>query len=118
MFTFLMPVQTSAEKELKESDRLFTSLIRCVHERQTEVDTEISEKQKAAERRAEELVGDLKQEVSELQRRNTELEELRDSEDHLHVLQVNTGSSGSSLGFINTFVTMTTFTFLHRVSLI
>lgn len=78
---------TSAEKELKESDRLFTSLIRCVHERHTEVNTEISEKQKAAERRAEELVGDLKQEVSELQRRNTELEELRDSEDHLHVLQ-------------------------------
>uniref|UniRef100_A0A3B5AM49 E3 ubiquitin-protein ligase TRIM39-like n=1 Tax=Stegastes partitus TaxID=144197 RepID=A0A3B5AM49_9TELE len=47
----------------------------------------IEEKQKAAERRAEELVDELQQEVTELQRRNTELEELRSTEDHLHLLQ-------------------------------
>uniref|UniRef100_A0A3B5AM10 E3 ubiquitin-protein ligase TRIM39-like n=1 Tax=Stegastes partitus TaxID=144197 RepID=A0A3B5AM10_9TELE len=41
----------------------------------------------AAERRAEELVDELQQEVTELQRRNTELEELRSTEDHLHLLQ-------------------------------
>lgn len=78
----------SAEKEMKESDRLFTSLICSVEERRTEVNTEIEEKQKAAERRAEELINELQQEITELQRRNTELEELRNTEDHLHLLQV------------------------------
>ncbi|XP_049425271.1 E3 ubiquitin-protein ligase TRIM39-like [Epinephelus fuscoguttatus] len=77
----------SAEKEMKESDRLLTSLIRSIEERHTEVHTEIKEKQKAAERRSEELVEELQQEITELQRRNAELEELRDTDDHLHILQ-------------------------------
>ncbi|XP_035530856.1 E3 ubiquitin-protein ligase TRIM39-like [Morone saxatilis] len=77
----------SAEKEMKESDHLFTSLIRSIKERQTEVNTEIKEKQKAAERRSEELISELQQEITELQRRNNELEGLRNTEDHLHVLQ-------------------------------
>ncbi|KAG7221472.1 hypothetical protein INR49_002447 [Caranx melampygus] len=77
----------SAEREMKESDRLFTSLIRTVEERRVEVNNEIKEKQKATERRAEELIDELQQEITELQRRNTELEVLRSSEDHLHILQ-------------------------------
>lgn len=88
MFAFLVPVQVSAEKKMKESDRLFTSLIRSIEERQTEVNTEIQEKQKAAESRSEELINELQQEITELQRRNSELEELRNTEDHLHLLQV------------------------------
>lgn len=84
-----LPVQMSAEKETKESDRLFASVIRSVEERRAEVNAEITEKQKAAERRSEELINELQQEISELQRRNTELEELTNSEDHLRLLQVN-----------------------------
>lgn len=78
----------SAERETKESDRLFTSLIRSIEERRTEVNTEIKEMQKAAERRTEELTDELQQEINELQKRNAELEELRNTEDHLHLLQV------------------------------
>ncbi|KAL4007276.1 hypothetical protein ACER0C_001128 [Sarotherodon galilaeus] len=77
----------SGEMEVKESDRLFTSLIHTIKERQTEVNAEIKEKQKAVERRAEELISDLQQEITELQRRNTEMEELKNTEDHLHLLQ-------------------------------
>ncbi|XP_028261122.1 E3 ubiquitin-protein ligase TRIM39-like isoform X2 [Parambassis ranga] len=77
----------SAEKELMESDRLFTSLSRSMEDRKTEVNTEIKEKQKAAEERAEELIGELQREITELQRRNAELEKLRSAEDHLHLLQ-------------------------------
>lgn len=73
---------------MKESDSIFMSMIRSIEERQTEVNTEISEKQKAAERRAEELINELQQEVTDLQRRITELEELRSTEDHLYLLQV------------------------------
>lgn len=78
----------SAEKEIKESDCLFASLIRSIEERQAEVNAEIVEKQRAAETRSEELIDELQREIAELRRRNAELEELMDSEDHLHFLQV------------------------------
>ncbi|XP_072232689.1 E3 ubiquitin-protein ligase TRIM39-like [Leuresthes tenuis] len=77
----------SAEKEMTESDRLFASLSRSIEEIRAEVNIEIKEKQEATERRAEELIGELQQEVTELQRRNTELEVLGNTEDHLHLLQ-------------------------------
>ncbi|XP_029941893.1 E3 ubiquitin-protein ligase TRIM39-like [Salarias fasciatus] len=77
----------SADKELTESDHLFASLIRSIEERQKEVKVEIKEKQRAAERRAEELIRELQQEITELQRRNAELEKLGNTEDHLHLLQ-------------------------------
>ncbi|CDQ75950.1 unnamed protein product [Oncorhynchus mykiss] len=43
--------------------------------------------QTATEKRAEGLVNDLEQEITELQRRSTELEQLSHTEDHLHFLQ-------------------------------
>uniref|UniRef100_W5K8H0 Bloodthirsty-related gene family, member 2 n=1 Tax=Astyanax mexicanus TaxID=7994 RepID=W5K8H0_ASTMX len=48
----------------------------------------MEEKQKAAERQAEEFIKDLEQEITELKRRDTELEQLSHTEDHLHLLQV------------------------------
>lgn len=86
--TSFLFIQASAEKEMKESDRIFTSLIHAIKERQTEVNGEIKEKERAVVRRAEELISELEQEIIELQRRGTELEELKNTEDHLHLLQV------------------------------
>nr|XP_015830354.2 E3 ubiquitin-protein ligase TRIM39 [Nothobranchius furzeri]XP_054603419.1 E3 ubiquitin-protein ligase TRIM39 [Nothobranchius furzeri]XP_054603420.1 E3 ubiquitin-protein ligase TRIM39 [Nothobranchius furzeri] len=77
----------SAEKEKSASNSLFTSLINSIKERQSEVNSEIERKQEAEERRAEELVSELQLEITELQRRNAELKELEDTEDHLHLLQ-------------------------------
>ncbi|KAL7880913.1 hypothetical protein SRHO_G00031670 [Serrasalmus rhombeus] len=48
----------------------------------------MEEKQKAAERQAEEFIKELEQEITELKRRDTELEQLSHTEDHLHLLQV------------------------------
>lgn len=84
--------QMSAEKEMKDSDRLFASLIRTVEEGRAEVNIEIMAKQKFAEMRSEELIKELQKEIAELQCRNAELEELADSEDHLHLLQVQSRS--------------------------
>lgn len=78
----------SAEKEMKESNRLFASLVCSIEERQAEANAEIMEKQKAAERRSEELINELQREITELQRRNTEIKELVNSEDHLQLIQV------------------------------
>ncbi|XP_042185471.1 tripartite motif-containing protein 29-like, partial [Oncorhynchus tshawytscha] len=50
--------------------------------------------QTAAEKRAEGLNNDLEQEITELQRRSTELEQLSHTEDHLHFLQASITLSG------------------------
>ncbi len=57
----------------------------------------IEQKQKAAENQAEELIKELEQEMTELKRRNTELEQLSHTEDHLHLLQVSVLYSAISL---------------------
>ncbi|XP_034020118.1 E3 ubiquitin-protein ligase TRIM39-like [Thalassophryne amazonica] len=79
--------RVSREEEMQKSERLFTSLIHAVQGRQAEVQKEIKEKQEAAERRSEELIGELELELSALQRRNSELDQLKNSDDHLYVLQ-------------------------------
>lgn len=48
-------------------------------------------RQKEAEGRSESLIGELQRETAELQGRNADLEELLDTEDHLHLLQVTAG---------------------------
>lgn len=73
---------------MKNCDRLFSSLICSVEESWEEVKSEIRERQKEAERRSERLIGELQRESTELQGRKTDLEELLNSEDYLHLLQV------------------------------
>ncbi|XP_020365089.2 E3 ubiquitin-protein ligase TRIM39-like [Oncorhynchus kisutch] len=79
--------QKDAEREISDSVQVFTALVRSIERSQTELIEVIEEKQKAAERQAEGLIKDLEQEITELQRRSTELEQLSHTEDHLHLLQ-------------------------------
>ncbi|XP_020346618.2 E3 ubiquitin-protein ligase TRIM39 [Oncorhynchus kisutch] len=76
-----------AEREISDSVQVFTALVRSIERSQTELIEVIEEKQKAAERQAEGLIKDLEQEITELKRRSTELEQLSHTEDHLHLLQ-------------------------------
>ncbi|XP_073678501.1 zinc finger protein RFP-like [Garra rufa] len=48
----------------------------------------IDKQQKAAEKQEHELIEGLEQEITELEMRNTELEQLSHTEDHLHLLQI------------------------------
>lgn len=77
----------SAEKESKVSNDVFSSLIDSIKGRQSEVNEEILKEQKTVESRASKLIQDLREEVQQLETRNKELEELKTSEDHLHLLQ-------------------------------
>ena len=63
--------------------------MRSIESNQAELIEVIEEKQKSAERQAEGLINDLEQEITELQRRSTELEQLSHTEDHLDLLQVS-----------------------------
>uniref|UniRef100_A0A8C2L5A5 SPRY-associated domain-containing protein n=1 Tax=Cyprinus carpio TaxID=7962 RepID=A0A8C2L5A5_CYPCA len=78
----------NTEKEKAACVELFTDLIRSIERHQTELLETMEEQQKAAEKQEEELIEDLKQEITELKMRNTELEQLSHTEDHLHLLQV------------------------------
>ncbi|XP_048016157.1 E3 ubiquitin-protein ligase TRIM39-like [Megalobrama amblycephala] len=76
------------KKEKAESIELFTDLIRSIERCQSELLEMMEQKQKAAEKQAEELIKALEQEITELKRRDTELEQLSHTEDHLHLLQI------------------------------
>ncbi|XP_016113161.1 uncharacterized protein [Sinocyclocheilus grahami] len=55
----------------------------------TELLEMMEEQQKAAEKQEQELIEELEQEITELKMRNTELEQLSHTEDHLHLLQIH-----------------------------
>ncbi|XP_037389835.1 nuclear factor 7, brain-like [Pygocentrus nattereri] len=78
----------SSEKEKADSVEVVRALLRCIERSQAELLEVMEEKQKAAERQAEEFIKELEQEITELKRRDTELEQLSHTEDHLHLLQV------------------------------
>ncbi|XP_060771666.1 zinc-binding protein A33-like isoform X2 [Neoarius graeffei] len=78
----------NTEKEKADMVEIFSSLMRCIERSQAELLKVMKEKQKAAEMQAEEFVKELEQEITELKRRNTELEQLSHTEDHFHLLQI------------------------------
>lgn len=84
----------SAEQSMKESKKgvedisdVLTCLVLSLQIRQAELIEAIQEKQKAAERQAQDQVIKLEQEVAELRRRRSEMERRLQTEDQLHLLQ-------------------------------
>ncbi|XP_062850606.1 E3 ubiquitin-protein ligase TRIM39-like isoform X2 [Trichomycterus rosablanca] len=78
----------NTEKEKADSMEIFRALIHSIERNQAELLKVMEEKQRAAERQAEEFIKDLEQEITELKGRNTELEQISNTEDHLHLLQI------------------------------
>ncbi|XP_029902052.1 E3 ubiquitin-protein ligase TRIM21-like [Myripristis murdjan] len=76
-----------ADREIADSVRVFTALMQSVERGQAELIDMIEEKQKTTEKQAEGFIKELQQEISELMRRSTEVEQLSHTEDHLHLLQ-------------------------------
>ncbi|XP_049337917.1 E3 ubiquitin-protein ligase TRIM39-like [Astyanax mexicanus] len=76
------------EKERADSVEIFWALVRCIERSQAELLEVMELKQKAAERQAGELIKELEQEITELKKRDTELEQISHTEDHLHLLQI------------------------------
>ncbi|XP_076849617.1 E3 ubiquitin-protein ligase TRIM39-like isoform X1 [Brachyhypopomus gauderio] len=76
------------EREIADSIEVFTAMVRSIERSQAELLQVMEEKQKAADRQAEGLIKDLEQEITELKRRDSELEQLSHTEDHIHLLQI------------------------------
>ncbi|XP_038841922.1 tripartite motif-containing protein 16-like [Salvelinus namaycush] len=76
----------SAQSAVEDSDQIFTELIRSIERRSSEVKELIRAQEKAQVSQAEGLLEQLKQEIAELRKRSTELEQLSHTEDHIHFL--------------------------------
>ncbi|XP_039668672.1 E3 ubiquitin-protein ligase TRIM39-like isoform X7 [Perca fluviatilis] len=79
--------EEDADREIAEGVQVFTSLMESVERGLNELINTIKEKQKTTEKKAKAFIKELEQEISELMKRSTEVEQLSRSEDHLHLLQ-------------------------------
>ncbi|XP_033985559.1 zinc-binding protein A33-like [Trematomus bernacchii] len=76
-----------ADREVAEGVQVFTALKESVERGQANLINTIKEKQKTTENQAENFIKELEQEISELKKRSSEVEQVTHSEDHLHLLQ-------------------------------
>ncbi|KAK1784825.1 hypothetical protein P4O66_003495 [Electrophorus voltai] len=80
-------LKRSAQAAVMDSERIFTELIRSIEKKRCEVRELIRDQEKTELSRAEGLLDQLEQEIADLKRRDTELEQLSHTEDHIHFLQ-------------------------------
>uniref|UniRef100_A0A8C1TJ05 FinTRIM family, member 55 n=1 Tax=Cyprinus carpio TaxID=7962 RepID=A0A8C1TJ05_CYPCA len=77
----------SAQTAVEDSERIFTELIRSIERSRSEVTQRIRDQEKTAVSRAEGQMERLEQEIEDLKKRNTELEQLSHTDDHIQFLQ-------------------------------
>ncbi|KAM7377503.1 hypothetical protein PAMA_014013 [Pampus argenteus] len=86
----------NSERDIKESMEVFRDLFRSLERSQAELVEMMQRKQAAAEQRAERLITELELEITELERRRSETEQLSHTDDHHHLLQRFPALSSSS----------------------
>ncbi|XP_054475431.1 E3 ubiquitin-protein ligase TRIM39-like isoform X1 [Anoplopoma fimbria] len=79
--------EEDADREIADGVQVFTALKESVERSQAELIDTIKEKQRKTEKQAEGFIKELEQEICELKKRSTEVEQLSCSEDHFHLLQ-------------------------------
>ncbi|XP_030608762.1 E3 ubiquitin-protein ligase TRIM21-like [Archocentrus centrarchus] len=77
----------AADREKAEGVQVFTALKKSVDRGLNELIKQIKDKQETTKKQAEGFIKDLEQEISELMKRSSEVEQLSRSKDHLHLLQ-------------------------------
>ncbi|XP_073334018.1 E3 ubiquitin/ISG15 ligase TRIM25-like [Pagrus major] len=76
----------SADKAVKNSDKIFTELVHLIEKRSSDVKQQIRSKQKSEVSRVRELQEKLQQEITELRRKDADLEQLSYTNDHIQFL--------------------------------
>ncbi|KAM6953388.1 E3 ubiquitin/ISG15 ligase TRIM25-like [Aplochiton taeniatus] len=87
----------SAQTAVEDSERIFTELINSIKRRSSEVKELIKAQQRTEVSQAEGLLERLEQEIAELRRRDTKLEQLSHTEDPINFLQSYMGLSSPSV---------------------
>ncbi|XP_053288993.1 tripartite motif-containing protein 16 [Pleuronectes platessa] len=75
-------INGSADKAVKDSEEIFTELIRLLEKRCSDVKQQIRSQQETEVSRVRELQERLEKEITELKRKDHELKQLSDTEDH------------------------------------
>ncbi|XP_073703101.1 E3 ubiquitin/ISG15 ligase TRIM25-like [Garra rufa] len=76
-----------AKTTVEDSEKIFTELIRSIERSRSEVTQMIRDQERAALSRAEGQLEQLEQEINELRLRDAELEQISQTQDHIHFLQ-------------------------------
>ncbi|XP_063322591.1 E3 ubiquitin-protein ligase TRIM39-like [Pelmatolapia mariae] len=77
----------AADREKAKGVRVFSALRKTLRRRMNELIKEMEDKQETTEKQDEGFIKDLEQEISELMKRSSEVEQLSHSKDHLYLLQ-------------------------------
>ncbi|XP_066514990.1 E3 ubiquitin/ISG15 ligase TRIM25-like [Hoplias malabaricus] len=80
-------IKRSAQAAVEDSERVFTELLRSIEKKRSEMTKQIRAQEKAQLSGAEEHLEKLEEEISDLKKRRTELEQLSHSDDHISFLQ-------------------------------
>uniref|UniRef100_UPI0037E912A8 E3 ubiquitin/ISG15 ligase TRIM25-like n=1 Tax=Semicossyphus pulcher TaxID=241346 RepID=UPI0037E912A8 len=81
-------INRSADKAVEDSEKIFTQLIRLMEEIRSDVKQQVRSQQETEVRQVRELQEKLQQEITELKRRDTELEKLSRVEDPIQFLHI------------------------------
>ncbi|CAI5642904.1 unnamed protein product [Oreochromis niloticus] len=91
-------INLSADKALMESEEMFKDLISLIEKKSSELKQKIRSKQRAEQDRVKELQEKIEREIRNLRRKDTELQQLSLTEDHIHFLK-----NFSSLSHLNKY---------------
>ncbi|XP_038142080.1 tripartite motif-containing protein 16-like [Cyprinodon tularosa] len=75
-------INHSADKTVEDSEKIFTELIRLIQKRRSDVKQQIRSQQETEVSRVKELQEKLEQEITELKKKEAELKQLLNTEDH------------------------------------
>ncbi|XP_028304298.1 E3 ubiquitin-protein ligase TRIM16-like [Gouania willdenowi] len=76
-------INLSADQTVEHSEQMFTELIRLLHQRSSELEKEVRSKQQTEVSAVRARQEKLEQEISELKKRDAELQQLSHTEDHI-----------------------------------
>ncbi|XP_024124545.1 tripartite motif-containing protein 16-like [Oryzias melastigma] len=79
-------INHSADQTVKDSEKIFTQMIRLIQKRSFDVKQQIRSQQQTEVSRVKDLQEELEQEITELKRRDAELKQLSLTEDHSQFL--------------------------------
>ncbi|XP_026169543.1 tripartite motif-containing protein 16-like [Mastacembelus armatus] len=83
----LETINGSADKVVKDSEKIFTELIRLLEKRRSDVKQQIRSQQETEVSRVKELQEKLEQEITVLKRKDADLKQLSHTQDHTQFLQ-------------------------------
>lgn len=77
----------NSKRDIEESTKVFSALVRSMERSQADLVEMIQRKQAAAEQRAKRIISELELEITELEKKRSEMEQLSHTDDHLYLLE-------------------------------